>query len=152
MRGKLALVLLVAGLATACTKQEAPYMDVIGGGFIFNYRLAIAFAGVVVVPLRAMPDKSEIEVSIENPAGGAPIIMRQAPTTRGKIEFNTEPLTGIKVDTDYDVTVRLVAADGKELQRVDKVFRSNVDQSILPEAPLTIGPGYTPNPNAPKPQ
>ena len=78
MRAKFALVLLVAGLAAACTRQDAPYMDVIGGGFIFNYRLAIAFAGVVVVPLRPMPDKSEIEVSIENPAGGAPIVDERA--------------------------------------------------------------------------
>jgi hypothetical protein len=149
MRLKLTVAAMLAALVAACNQASAPYVDVIGGGFIFNYRLAIAFAGVVVEPLRPLPDDSEIEVTIENPAGGAPIVMRKAPENKGKIEFNTEPLTGIQAEKDYKVTVRLVAADGKELQRVDKLFRSNIGQDLLPEKPLTVGPGYTPNPSAP---
>ena len=75
--------------------------------------------------------------------------MRQVPATDDKkLDFETEPLKGIVKDKDYPVTIRVVAKDGSELQKIEKVFRSDVDQSVLPSAPLTIGPGYTKNPGA----
>jgi hypothetical protein len=83
---------------------------------------------------------------MENPAGGDPIIMRQEPSRPGKVDFITAPLQGIVADKEYAVTVRLVAADGAELQRIEKKFRSQLDQSVLPSAPLTVGPGYAKNP------
>jgi hypothetical protein len=136
----------VGGLAAACSNQNSPYMDVSGGGFIFNYRVAEAVAGLVITPRRALPEKSTIEVTMENPAGGDPIVMRQEPTGPGKVDFITDPLQGIKADKDYTVTVRLVSADGAELQRIEKKFHSQLDQSALPSAPLTVGPGYDKNP------
>ena len=152
----LILAMLASGLVAACTKESGPYVDVTGGGFIFNYRLAMAFAGVMVAPLRTLPEKSTIEVSIENPAGGPPVMMHQSPPYRGAIEFTTDPLTGIVAEKEYLVTIRLVAANGAELQRIDKKFHSQLDQSILPPAALTVGPGYAENPAlapaAPPPQ
>ena len=41
--------------------------------------------------------------------------------------------------------VVLAAADGVELQRIERAFESDVDQSVLPERPLVIGPTYQPN-------
>lgn len=155
---KLGLVLALATAATlaACSKQDETYMDLAGGGFIFNYRVAEAYAGVVLVLRKPLPSDSTIEVTMENPAGGPPLVMHQStPPGTGRIELTTEPLKGIKADTDYAVKIRLVAADGTELQVIDKNFRSQLDESVLPPAPLTIGPGYTPNPalddNAPDP-
>ena len=65
-----------------------------------------------------------------------------------KFAFTTPPLTGIVADKDYKVTLRLLDADGKELEKIEKNFRSQLDQALLPEKPLTIGPGYTKNPEA----
>ena len=146
---RLVLAAALAAALAACNQQPAAYIDVTGGGFIFNYRLAIAFAGIVVVPRAALPDKSRLEVTMENPAGGPAVAMRQAPGAGGRIEFNTEPLAGIVADRPYAVTVRLLAENGTELQRIDKTFKSQLDQSALPPAALTIGPGYTPNPALP---
>jgi hypothetical protein len=139
-------VLAATGLFAGCSDQNSTYMDVTGGGFIFNYRIAEAFAGLVVTPRRPLPDKATIEVTMENPAGGDPIVMRQEPSRPGKVDFITAPLQGIVADKEYAVTVRLVSADGAELQRIEKKFRSQLDQSVLPSAPLTVGPGYAKNP------
>ncbi len=143
----LATVLASAVALAACSQQSETYMDLAGGGFIFNYRIAEAYAGVVLVPRKPLPADATIQVTMENPAGGQPLVMKQStPPGTGRIELTTEPLKGIKADTDYAVHIRLVAADGTDLQVIDKKFRSQLDESVLPSAPLTIGPGYTPNP------
>lgn len=153
MLRKLAFAALLAGVVfiSGCSDQATTYMEVTGGGFIFNYRIAEAFAGLVVIPHGTLPDRSVIEVTMENPAGGAPITMRREPSAPGRIGFTTGPLHGIVADKDYAVTVRLVSADGVELQRIEKKFRSQLDQSVLPAGPLTIGPGYArpPTPDQP---
>ncbi len=135
----------------ACQEASGPLFAK-GGGFIFNYRVAEAFAGIVVgaAPGRTLPAGSSIEVTFENPAGGDPIVLTQAVATPPQVSysFHTPPLTGIRADRDYAVTVRLIAADGSEIEKIEKAFRSEIDQTVLPDAPLTVGPGYTPNPAA----
>ncbi|HZP20881.1 MAG TPA: hypothetical protein VFB16_11830 [Bauldia sp.] len=149
------LFVLFAGLVllAACSeKSESPYIEIRGGGFLFNYRLAEATAGFVAVPLKPLPDGAAIEASFENPAGGAPLTMRQAASASQKMfEFTTPPLTGVVKDKQYALTVKLVGADGKILQEIHKTLKSDLDQSVLPAKPPTIGPGYAPNPDAEKP-
>jgi hypothetical protein len=139
--------LVALALLAGCTGESGPAFEIVGGGFLFNYRLAEVTAGLVVVPRRAFPAGSALEMSFENPAGGAPIVVAKPVTPETtKVDFETPPLSGVKADRAYVVTVRLVDGQGKELARVDKNFRSQLDQSKLPKAPLTIGPGYAPNP------
>ena len=59
---------------------------------------------------------------------------------RRRFSFVTPPLTGIKADKDYAVVVRVIDADGAEVQRVETKIHSDLDQSILPDVPLTVGP------------
>ncbi len=138
----LALIMLLFGCS-----DKGPYLDISGGGFIFNYRVSEAYAGFIAAPLRTLPEHSRIEATFEDPGGGSPIVLSEdvAPA-RTQYTFSTQPLFGIKANTDYEVTIKLVAADGKELEKVTKTFRSDVDESVLAEKPLTIGPGYTKNP------
>jgi len=138
---------LALALVAGCSGEPGPAFEIVGGGFIFNYRLAEVTAGLVVVPLREFPVGSTVEMSFENPAGGAPIVIATpaSPETK-KLDFVTPPLSGVEADRNYAVSVRLIDGQGKELARIDKNFRSQLDQSVLPKAPLTIGPGYTPNP------
>jgi hypothetical protein len=146
------LASLAVVVAAGCSSRDdnSPYLDIQGGGFMFNYRIAEATAALVVAPLRPLPEGSVIETSFENPAGGDAIIVRQEGSPKETtFEFTTPPLKGIVADRKYRVTLRLLDKDGKELQRIDKDFHSQLDQSVLPEKPLTVGPGYQPNPELP---
>jgi hypothetical protein len=141
----LPLALLALSLLTSCNQKEN-YLDLAGGGFVFNYRNAEATWGVIVVPHRDPPAGATIEVEFENPAGGAPIVVEKpARPGPGRIDFNTPALTGIEKGKPYEVVVLLKDASGKELQRLEKTFASELDQSVLPERPLAIGPGYQKN-------
>ena len=135
-----------------CQDSGAPYLATEGGGFLFNYRLAEAYAQIVVgpPPKKTLPEGATIEVSFEDPAGGAPVVMQHEVTNPGQLRysFQTRPLQGIKADKPYAVTVRLIASDGGEMEKLDKTFVSNVDQSVLPKVAPVIGPGYARNPAA----
>ena len=143
----LGIVMVAAAILAGCSDNSGNYIKVGGGGFIFNYRIAEATAGVIAEPQRKLPDGSKIEASFENPAGGDPIVIAK-PVTQGRkrYSFDTPPLSGIKGGRDYAVTVRVIGPDGTELQKVDYQLRSDIDQSVLPDKPLTIGPGYARNP------
>ena len=60
--------------------------------------------------------------------------------------FDTSPLSGIKGGRDDAVTVGVIGSDGTELQKVDYQLRSDIDLPVLPDNPLTVGPGYARNP------
>ena len=146
---------LVLGLSlvAACSSEETgPYLEIQGGGFVFNYRIAEATAGVVAFPKRTLPDGGKIEATFENPAGGAPLVMTEPVVKdKKKYDFTTPPLSGVKAKTDYLMTIRLVDAGGKEIEKIEKALVSEIDQTVLPEKPLTVGPGYTKNPEAEAP-
>lgn len=132
---------------SACSNENSPYVEVQGGGFMFNYRIAEATMGLVAVPLKEIPAGSVIEASFQNPAGGDPLLVTDNITpAKTKFSFTTPPLKGIEADKPYKVTLRLLDADGNELQKIEKDFRSKLDQSVLPDKPLVVGPVYTPNP------
>jgi hypothetical protein len=145
MFGRLVLASIVL-LLFGCS-DNGPYLDISGGGFIFNYRVSEAYAGFIAAPLRTLPEHSRIEATFEDPAGGTPIVLTMdVVPARKEYSFSTPPLSGIKANTDYGVTIRLLAADGTEIEKIDKKFRSDVDESVLADKPLTVGPGYTKNP------
>ncbi|HMN85335.1 MAG TPA: hypothetical protein PKA74_05035 [Bauldia sp.] len=142
---------LVLGLAllAACSSESGPYLEVAGGGFMFNYRIAEATAGIVAYPLRTLPEGGTIEATFPNPASGDAFVMT-APVEAGKkkYDFTTPGLHGVKAGTPYTMTVRLLDASGKALETIEKPLVSELDQSVLPEKPLTVGPGYAKNPDA----
>jgi hypothetical protein len=137
------LALATAALA-ACVDQSR-YLEIAGGGFIFNYRDASATYGVVLLPRRDPPEGATIEARFDDPAGGGPIVLSREARGGGRIEFQTPPLSGVKAGVPYHVVVTLRAADGSELLRLEKDYTSDLDQSVLPERPLAIGPGYQKN-------
>ena len=44
------------------------------------------------------------------------------------------------------VSIVIEGEDGKALQKLETTVVSSLDQIVLPDAPLVVGPGYTPNP------
>ena len=131
-------------LAVACTEGEGPYLEFLGGGFVFNYRLAEAEYGFVVKRLRRIPDGTIIEAQLENPAGGAPFVVREtASWDRLEYVFRSPPVRGIEAERDYRVEVRLIdPADGRVLATYARAFRSDVGQAVLPGRAPVVGPRH----------
>ena len=64
-----AYLAIVLGL-TACSGGP-PTVKIVGGGFIFNYRIAEAFYGVVAETGGDIPEGAILDAEFEDPAGGA---------------------------------------------------------------------------------
>lgn len=142
------VALLALALAAACSPEDGPYLEFLGGGFVFNYRLAEADYGFVVKRLRRIPEGTIIEAVLENPAGGAPFVLREtASWDRLEYVFRSPPVRGVVAGRDYRVEVRLIdPADRRVFATYARAFRSDVDQSVLPERPPVVGPGHQPAP------
>lgn len=141
------MALAAAAIMAACDDASKPYVEIEGGGFIFNYRIAEAFYGVSLRPMRRLEAGTVLEAEFENPAGGKPYVVRETVEgARLSYMLRTPALSGIEKDRPYRVEVRVLAGDGRLLASYERTFKSDLDQSVLPPAPLTIGPGYTPNP------
>ena len=151
LQSSVATIVLAAALAAACTDQSAedqPYLEFIGGGFIFNYRHAQADYGFVAKPLRRLPAHSVLEAVFENPAGGEPFVTRQQ-TRWGRTQyvFRSPPVRGVRADTDYRVELKLLdATTERVIASYRRTFRSDFDQDMLPDKPTVVGPGHRPAP------
>ena len=136
-------------LAAACSPGagDGPYLEFLGGGFVFNYRLAEADYGFVVKRLRRIPDGTILEARLEDPAGGAPFVIREtASWDRLEYVFRSPPVRGVRAGRDYRVEVRLLEPGGRLLATYARTFRSDVDQEVLPERAPVVGPGHQPAP------
>ncbi len=147
---KRSVLMLVLGLLLAGCGDDSskPYLTVAGGGFIFNYRIAESYYGIVVKVERKLPKGALLMAEFEDPAGGPPIILRE-PVIEGRLRYSlrSPPLKGIRKDVPYKIAVVLREGEaGKVLERVERTFRSQVDQTIMPQKPLVLGPGYQINP------
>jgi hypothetical protein len=78
------------------------------------------------------------------------------------VTLESPPLTCVVKDKPYAVAIAIEAADGKVVQKLETTITSTLDQSILPDRPLVVGPVYELNeelaghpdgrlPNEPKP-
>lgn len=128
---------------------DRPFLAMEGGGFVFNYRIAEATYGLVARVERTIPAGTRILTTFENPAGGAPIEQEQtAREGLSKLVLKSPPVEGVVAGRPYAVQVRLLSPAGEEIGRMETTFTSNIDQSVMPKAPLTEGPGYqVPRPN-----
>ena len=151
-RPLIALVLcaLIPALASCGDSEDRPYLEFIGGGFIFNYNIAEAYYGFVARVGRRIPEGTIIEARFEDPAGGPPIVVRQtAGASRIEYTFRTPAIDGITANRDYKVELRLLDPSSEAvIASYEKAFRSDVDQAMLPRQPTVIGPAYEPNPRS----
>jgi hypothetical protein len=141
--------LAAALVLAACNEpDDRPYLSFAGGGFVFNYRIGQAFYGFVAQPKKPMPEGAMIEARFEIPGSEAPFVERR-PTTAGMLRytFRTPPLKGIVKDHKYRVELRVIASGSDEvLASYVNSYHTDVNQASLPDKPLVLGPGYTPNP------
>lgn len=140
--------LLAAMALTACRQsEEGQYFEVSGRLFEFNYRLARATYVVTLNPLRPMEEGQVAIASFENPAGGAPFVVKQPVWPKMRhITLTSPALTCVVKDKPYDVSIRIEDLNGKLLQALQTTLVSSEDQSVLPDRPLVTGPVYELNP------
>jgi hypothetical protein len=142
--------LFAVGWATRNDPNDKPVIAVLGGGFIFNYRIADNYYGFTAVVQKPLEAGSIIEASFEDPGGGAPHVLRErVSAATNRYDFRTPPLSGIEAEKPYKVVVRVLdREETAELYSTEVTYRSNISDANMPKAPLTIGPGYARNPQA----
>ena len=149
--GVLLAVLFAIGWMTREDPADKPYLRIVGGGFIFNYRVADAFYGFTAIVQRPLPTGSIVEASFEDPAGGAPHVVRQriGGPEMTRFAMRSPPVRGVEASRPYQVAIRILDREERHVlwtHRAD--FRSQLSDAVMPDQPLTIGPGYAKNPQA----
>ncbi len=143
--------LFVLGWLTREDPAEKPWLQVLGGGFIFNYRVADVYYGFTAAVMKPLPTGSIVEAGFEDPAGGPPLVVRQrvGGAEMSRLALRSPPVRGVEAGRDYHVFLHILDRDDERLLwSSDLTFRSNISDTVVPERPLTIGPGYARNPAA----
>ena len=140
-------ILILAALLAGCGESgPVQYLKIAGGGIQFNYRYSEASMVVVAQQVHPLPEGSHIEALFDLPGTNT----RESVTSQpfdGKLTYllQSQKLSGITNGGKYNVTIRLVDKDGKELDRQNTVYTSDTDQSTLPDKPLVDGLEFTPH-------
>lgn len=147
---RIALAGSLFAVASGCREEPAADGDpfaVSGKFFNFNYRVATATYLVTLKPLAPMQEGDVAIGTFENPAGGEPVVVRQKVWPKlEKVTLESDPIRCVVKDKPYAISIVIEDAAGKVRQKIDTTLTSNLDQSILPDKPLVVGPVYTPNP------
>ncbi|MGD9913322.1 MAG: hypothetical protein AB7S80_04510 [Rhizobiaceae bacterium] len=142
-------LLLALAAAAACRDSggEGEFFEISGKLFVFNYRVATATYVVTLNPLQPMREDQTAIATFEDPAGGAPMVVKQKiwPKLR-KVTLESDPLRCVVKSKPYAVSIAITNEDGSVAQKLETTIVSNLDQSVLPDKPLVVGPVYTPNP------
>jgi hypothetical protein len=138
----------VALLLAACEPAGPPdYLAIAGGGLTFNYRYSEAAMVVVAKQVTPLPPGSHIEARFEHPGlKEREIVSWQFVPGKLTYKFESSPLTGITNGMVLHVSLHVIDAGGKEIDRDETQFTSDVDQSTLPSKPLVRPdvPNYVP--------
>ncbi|MHC1548093.1 hypothetical protein [Phyllobacterium sp. K27] len=151
-RARNAIVLMtmtvVLALGACRDPGQGDYLNVSGKIFVFNYRIAQATYLLTLNKIRPLPDDSLLETTFENPTGGDPFIVRQKIWPKmAKVTVESPPVKCVKANREYKVSMRVMDGKGQLLQTIERKMISDVDQSVMPDKPLVVGPFYDANPD-----
>ncbi|MEI5681162.1 MULTISPECIES: hypothetical protein [unclassified Mesorhizobium] len=142
-----ALLLLPAALVACRDSGKDALFELSGRLVVFNYREAKVTYLVNLVPLQPISEGETAVMTLDNPAGGEPIVVTQKLfPNHQKVTLESPPLECLVKDKPYKVAIRIEGAGGALLQGIETTMVSSQDQSMLPDKPLVVGPGYKPNP------
>lgn len=143
-------ILLAFGWATRDDPSDEPYLQILGGGFVYNFRVAEVFYGFTALVVRPLESGSVIEAAFEDPGGGDPLVVRERVSTMtNRYSLRSPPVHGVLKDKTYKVSIRVLDREEKhQLWARTLDYRSQLDDTVVPAKPLTVGPGYHLNPEA----
>jgi hypothetical protein len=147
----LLIPLFAVGWLTREDPANRPVLKVVGGGFMFNYRVADVYYGFTAVVQRPLPTGSIIEASFEDPGGGPPHVVRQrvGGAEATSYSMRSPNVRGVEAGKPYRVALRVFDREEKHLLWADGIaYVSQISDEVVPDQPLTIGPGYARNPEA----
>lgn len=141
-------LLFAVGWLTREDPANKPFLEILGGGFVFNYRIADNFYGFTALVKRPLESRSIIEAEFENPAGGEPLVVRERVSPRtDRYALRTPPLQGVVAHKPYRVTIRVLdREETREIWSTTRSYSSQISDAKTPDRPLTVGPGYHRNP------
>ncbi len=145
--------LFAIGWVTRESPDEVPYLRILGGGFIFNYRVSDVYYGFTALVQRPLPTGTLVEAEFDDPAGGSPLVVRQRMGGPGMERFSmrSPPVRGVEAGKPYHVEIRIIDREERRLLWSHGMdFSSQIGDEAVPAAPLTIGPGYARNPDLPR--
>lgn len=121
-----------------------PYLNILGAGFVFNYRIADVYYGFTAVVKRPLSVGSVIEASFEDPGGGETHRARlRVGTATTRYSLRSPPVRGVKAGRPYLVMIRILDhEESTVLWTHSFTVTSQIDDLLVPDKPLTIGPGY----------
>ncbi len=141
-------IVIMSLILSACGDDSGPkdYLKIAGGGITFNYRYSQASMVVIAQQKYPLPEGSTVEAQFDLPGQSVRQIVT-LPSIAGKLTYKlqSDPLLGIKKGCEYNVTIRLLDQSGKQLDRDDRVYISDLDQATLPTKPLVEGIALTPH-------
>jgi hypothetical protein len=135
-------------LAAGCREQAGnDYVKLTGSIFIFNYRIAEANYVVTLAKLKPTPEGARVIARFDNPAGGERLVIdKKIWTNNDRIVLESDALSCVAKGKPYRYDIEILGPDGTKLQLLAGSITSTLDQDILPDRPLVVGPVYTPNP------
>ncbi|WP_269933448.1 hypothetical protein [Aminobacter sp. HY435] len=142
-------VVLSALIAMAGCRDsgDGERFELSGRLFVFNYRVATVQYLVTLKPLKPVGNGEVAVARFDNPAGGEAIVVRQKIWPMlDKVTIQSPPLECVAKDRPYKVSISIEGPTGKVLQTIETTMVSSQDQSMLPDAPLVVGPLYDANP------
>lgn len=145
----LVTALLAIGWLTREDPASKPYLDIVGRGFLFNYRVADTTYGFTAMVIRPLAVGSTIEAVFEDPSGAEPhVVRKRVGTDTVRYGFQSPPVRGVEAGRPYRVDVRVLSRQGDAVLWTHSFeVRSQLFDQVLPDRPLTVGPGYARNPD-----
>ena len=123
---------------------DRPYLKILGSSFILNYRVSDIYMGFSAAVDRPIPIGTVLQARFEDPLGGPPYLVEErigVPDRR--ISLRSPSLSGVVAGKPYGVDLLLLDREtGEPFWEHRFTVTSDVDGSVVPDAPLTIGPGY----------
>lgn len=154
----IAMVLVAAiafgfGWVTRDDPSQKPPIVIAGGGFIYNYRVSEAFYGFTAVVAKPVSNGSLLVAEFEDPGGGPPMVVETRVNVRSnRYGMRSPRVSGVEAHRPYHVSIKLYDYSRTELLwSAEKTYAARISDTIVPDRPLTVGPGYQlfPGPGAP---
>ncbi len=143
----LVVIFLACTLAACKDESRQGYVELTGRIFIFNVRLSRATYMVTLAVRKPLPVGAKVIAHLDDPAGGPRIKLEQnISPAMDNISFESDALQCVKKGKRYAFDVTVLDAGGATLQSISSSIESTLDQSVLADVPLVVGPGYERNP------